>query len=132
MEQCYSDTYFCRRQNHVIDTQDVRLTVKDRERINTNHSLSKSHATFDHFDVGCQFEHRSLAAVRSITLENEIWLSIKRLNSVRSRTHSMAYALILQRRLSNQNKPDRPVHKQYRYFVRDVCFQQHVIFQEAV
>ena len=73
MEQWYSGAYFTRRQIHVI-RQGVRFMLKDRRNNNRNYSLSDSHARiafenfFDHFDG----DYHSLAAVTSITLENEI------------------------------------------------------------
>ena len=76
MEQWYSDAYFTRRQIHVI-RKDVRFTLKGRRNNNRNYSLSSSHARtifeifFDHFDG----DYHSLAAVTSITLENEIRFS---------------------------------------------------------
>ena len=110
MEQWYSGAYFTRRQINVI-RQGVRFMLKDRRNNNRNYSLSDSHARiafenfFDHFDG----DYHSLAAVTSITLENEIRFSKKCVSTTYGHlwiSHSMAYVFVLQRRLSVIERSD--------------------------
>ena len=69
MEQWYSDAYFTRRQIHVI-RKSVRFTLKAREIIIETilFQIVMPGHFFDHFDG----DYHSLAAVTSITLENDI------------------------------------------------------------
>ena len=69
----------------------------------------------------------------SITLEKEFGFKEKCVSTTYGHvwiSHSMAYVLVLQRRL--EAMPDIPVHEQNMDFARGVCFQQHAMFQADV
>ena len=109
MEQWYSDAYFTRRQIHVI-RKDVRFTLKGRRNNNRNYSLSNSHAriAFENFlTILTAITIHLITAVTSITLEYENGFQKKCVSTTYGHvwiSHSMAYVVVLQRRLSNRKK----------------------------
>ena len=82
MEQWYSDAYIPRRQIHVVRRKDVRFTLKGRKSNNRALIISCS-------DVNDGRERKWVVKKCVSTTDGHVWIS-----------HSMAYVLVLQRKLS--------------------------------